>query len=333
MRLVTVLAFLSSAPPSLRLGKASLPWRCASQRPQRKQQLQGRSFHLQRLPGRRHAPRRSPSAGEIRDQSPQLLWQDITLRIIGEPKLRGFLNSLRDRHMLPFYFHKKGFSCNGCRHFAWAILFTYGRSYMIANLSSFNSSEAVEAWKRDEYIMDRCIGTGSFFRDLIGVRSRVFLPIRSPARKETAAMRLAACGRRRTRSTGASSPLNSAPYHRVPLRGNGGCSKADTRGQFRPRVLAFPTLSDSFRVSLPADNNKKQFQARTFSTTFAPIFRRVPLLLYEYRAAYACHLWTGRGPGQAVDQPCAWEIPARCFAHGDPLQRACTNICLISDSG
>ncbi|KAH9980817.1 hypothetical protein BGW80DRAFT_1500858 [Lactifluus volemus] len=134
--------------------------------------------------------RRSPSAGEIRDQSPQLLWQDFTLRIIGEPKLRDFLNSLRDRHMLPFYFHKKKVSYNGCRHFAWAILFT---------------SEAVEAWKRHEYIMDRCIGTRSFYRDLIGVRSRVFLPIRSPARKETAAMRLAACGRRRTRSTGASS--------------------------------------------------------------------------------------------------------------------------------
>ncbi|CAA7268323.1 unnamed protein product [Cyclocybe aegerita] len=76
------------------------------------------------------------------------------LRIIGEPTLGQFLNSLRVRHMLPFYFPKKGFSYLSCRHFA---------------------SEAVEAWKQDEYIMDHCMITGSFFCDLIGVR---YTPLR-----------------------------------------------------------------------------------------------------------------------------------------------------------
>lgn len=49
----------------------------------------------------------------------------FTFRIIGEPRLGDLLNSLRTRHMLPFYFPKLGFSYIGCRHFAYASLFAH----------------------------------------------------------------------------------------------------------------------------------------------------------------------------------------------------------------
>ena len=49
----------------------------------------------------------------------------FTFRIIGEPRFRHFLNSLRTRHMLPFYFPKLGCSYLGCRHFAYAIVFAH----------------------------------------------------------------------------------------------------------------------------------------------------------------------------------------------------------------
>lgn len=49
--------------------------------------------------------------------------------IVGEPKLRNFLDSLRQRHMFPFQFRKLGFAYLGCRHFAYAILFTHSQTW------------------------------------------------------------------------------------------------------------------------------------------------------------------------------------------------------------
>lgn len=94
----------------------------------------------------------------------------FTFRIIDQPTFGQFLDALVMRGMLPFKFRKRSTAFFGCRHFAYAFLFTHNQSYAVLNLPSFNSAEAFEAWKAAGLVQDVCTTTRKHLSVLIGIR-------------------------------------------------------------------------------------------------------------------------------------------------------------------